>query len=49
MLILLVIISIIFEFTSSGIVRGTDDALHIDLDSYRYGVLIHMIIANEYR
>ena len=32
MLILLVIILIMFEFTSSGIVRVTDGALHIDLD-----------------
>ena len=38
-----------FEFTSSIIVRLTDDALHIDLNWYRYGMLIHMIIANEYR
>ena len=32
MLIILVIILMMFEFTSSGIVSITDGALHIDLD-----------------
>ena len=32
MLIILVFISIMFEFSSSGIVRVTDGDLHIELD-----------------
>ena len=38
MLIILVIILIMFEFTSSGIVLYTDDTLHNDLDGYRWHI-----------
>ena len=49
MLIILVIILIMFKFTSSGIVGVTDGDLHIELEGYKYGILIDIIIANEYR
>ena len=38
MLIILVIILIMFEFTSSVIILVTDDTLHNDLDWYRWHV-----------